>query len=146
MGATTSNNSCRLIVFAPTPQWISGFSVYQNSTRDEKGTHAQQQALFHSIRRSDWVTHLLQEISYYDPTLLFFMTKDPIIHFGDNSTATVRAKEHKTTINNRHVALKYHFIRDAFLKRRIVTDFVGTADNHSDLGTKATSPGTFKKL
>ena len=103
-------------------------------------------ALFHSIRRSDWVTHLLQEISYYDPTLLFFMTKDPIIHFGDNSTATVRAKEHKTTINNRHVALKYHFIRDAFLKRRIVTDFVGTADNHSDLGTKATSPGTFKKL
>ena len=64
----------------------------------------------------------------------------------DNTTATVRAKEHKTTINNRHVALKYHFIRDAFLKRRIVTDFVGTADNHSDLGTKATSPGTFKKL
>jgi hypothetical protein len=103
-------------------------------------------ALFHSIRRSDWVTHLLQEISYYDPTLLFFMTKDPIIHFGDNTTATVRAKEHKTTINNRHVALKYHFIRDAYLKRRIVTDFVGTADNHSDLGTKATSPGTFKKL
>ena len=44
------------------------------------------------------------------------------------------------------MALKYHFIRDAFLKRRIVTDFVGTADNHSDLGTKATSPGTFKKL
>jgi hypothetical protein len=32
MGATTSNNSCRLIVFAPTPQWINGFSVYQNST------------------------------------------------------------------------------------------------------------------
>ena len=31
MGATTSNNSCRLIVFAPTPQWISGFSVYQKA-------------------------------------------------------------------------------------------------------------------
>ena len=31
MGATTSNNSCRLIVFAP--QWITDFSVCQNSTR-----------------------------------------------------------------------------------------------------------------
>jgi hypothetical protein len=41
MGATTSNNSCRLIVFAPTPQWISGFSVYQNST-SSTSTRAEQ--------------------------------------------------------------------------------------------------------
>ena len=43
------------------------------------------------------------------------------------------------TMNDRHVALKYHTIRDWVDKGQLEARRVASADNGSDLGTKAVS-------
>ena len=48
-------------------------------------------------------------------------------------------------MNDRHSALKYHTIREWVEKGELATDRVATADNHSDLYTKAVT-GTIMHL
>ena len=62
-----------------------------------------------------------------------------MVLYGDNDTATARARERKLTVNDRHVALKYHTTRDWVEAGEIEPDRVGTKDNHTDIYTKATS-------
>ena len=49
-----------------------------------------------------------REVNYFNENLTYYMIRDPMVLYGDNDTATARAKERKTTMNDRHSALKYH--------------------------------------
>ena len=53
----------------------------------------------------------IHKINYYNESLLYYMIRNAMVLYGDNDTATARARERKQTINDRHVALKYHTIR-----------------------------------
>ena len=52
-----------------------------------------------------------QALSYDVYALSVPMIQHAMILYGDNDTATARARERKTTMNDRHVALKYHTVR-----------------------------------
>ena len=84
-----------------------------------------------------WVRNIIREVNYFNENLLFYMIREATVLYGDNDTATARARERKTTMNDRHSALKYHTIREWVEKGELATDRVATADNHSDLYTKA---------
>ena len=103
-------------------------------------------ALFHCARRAVWVRNIVREINYFNESLIYYMIRDPMVLYGDNDTATARAKERKTTMNDRHSALKYHTVREWVEKGEIETDRVSSPDNHSDLCTKATSGITMHNL
>ena len=74
------------------------------------------------------------------------MIRDAMTLYGDNDTATARARERKATVNDRHTALKYHTIREWVNDNQIITDRVGTLDNPSDLETKASSGTVMERL
>ena len=87
-------------------------------------------ALFHCARRVMWVRNIIREVNYFNENLLFYMIREATVLYGDNDTATSRARERKTTMNDRHSALKYHTIREWVEKGELATDRVATADNH----------------
>lgn len=96
-------------------------------------------ALYYCSRRAMWTRNIIREINYYNESLIYYMIQHAMILYGDNDTATARAKERKMTMNDRHVALKYHTIRDWVAKGQLEARRVASADNGSDLGTKAVS-------
>jgi hypothetical protein len=86
-------------------------------------------ALYYCSRRAMWTRNIIREINYYNESLIYYITKaikaylrphrgrpagamiqHAMILYGDNDTATARAKERKMTMNDRHVALKYHTV------------------------------------
>eukprot|EP01043_Picozoa_sp_COSAG02_P010357 COSAG02_NODE_363_length_23785_cov_21.830828_2_plen_268_part_00 len=96
-------------------------------------------ALYYCSRRAMWTRNIIREINYYNESLIYYMIQHAMILYGDNDTATARAKERKMTMNDRHVALKYHTVRDWVTKGQLETRRVASKENGSDLGTKAVS-------
>lgn len=96
-------------------------------------------ALYYCSRRAMWTRNIIREINYYNESLIYYMIQHATILYGDNDTATARARERKMTMNDRHVALKYHTIRDWVAKGQLEARRVASEDNGSDLGTKAVS-------
>ena len=55
-------------------------------------------ALFHCARRVIWVRNIIREVNYFNENLLFYMIREATVLYGDNDTATARARERKTTM------------------------------------------------
>ena len=100
-------------------------------------TEAEFVALTEATRDVLWLTQFLGElgIEYETPTI-----------YCDSQSArewAINASQHQ---RNKHVAIKYFFIRDYVADKRIKVVYISTKDNVADILTKSTSRQIFRKL
>ena len=84
-----------------------------------------------------WLTYFLTElgIEFETPTI-----------YCDSQSAGEWAKNASHHQRNKHVALKYFFIRDEIARKTIKVAYISTTDNIADILTKSASRNIFKYL
>ena len=66
--------------------------------------------------------------------------------FTDSTVAEVLAGNHSQSDRTKHIAIKYHFIRELQLMGVLVTDHVDSIFNPADLGTKTVGKNIHEPL
>src|ERR1700679_2531755 len=70
---------------------------------------------------------------------------EPLILLMDNTSAIHLTKDPVFHSRTKHIAIKYHLIRDLVEKGMLQTTFIGTKDMAADIFTKALDKGLFEK-
>ena len=100
-------------------------------------TEAEFVAITEATKDVLWVTYFLTElgIEYDTPQI-----------YSDSQSALEWSKNASHHQRNKHVALKYFFIRDAVRDRLVKLSFISTKDNVADILTKPTTRAVFNYL
>jgi len=94
-------------------------------------TEAEYIGITHAAKEAIWVRHLLSEL--YSPRVL----EHPITVHCDNRSAIELVKNATFHSRTKHIAIRYHYIREAFNDGIIVLTHRGTDDMPADMFTKA---------
>lgn len=86
-------------------------------------------AMTHTAKELVWIHSFLSEV-YHPPS-------PPITLLADNQSAIALAKNGCFSLRTKHIALRYHFIREALANGQLSLVWVGTHSNLADLFTKA---------
>jgi len=98
---------------------------------------AEYMALSDATRETLYVYNLLSE---------FFPVATPVPINIDNKGAGFIAENNINNKMTKHIDVRYHFVRYYICNKLIELFYVPTAENVSDIFTKALSPDVFKKL
>jgi hypothetical protein len=93
-------------------------------------TEAEYIAITHAAKEATWLRHLLSEI--YSPLVL----KYPMILYSDNKSAIELVKNATFHSRTKHIAIRYHYVREAYNDGIISLDHRGTEDMPADVFTK----------
>ena len=94
-------------------------------------TEAEYIGITHAAKEAIWVRHLLSEL--YSPKVLEY----PLTVHCDNRSAIELVKNATFHSRTKHIAIRYHYIREAFNEGIIVLTHRGTDDMPADMFTKA---------
>jgi len=94
-------------------------------------TEAEYIGITHAAKEAIWVRHLLSEL--YSPRILDF----PVTVYCNNRSAIELVKNATFHSRTKHIAIRYHYIREAFDDGVIVLTHRGTDDMPADMFTKA---------
>ena len=83
-----------------------------------------------AAKEAIWIRHLLSEL--YSPLILDY----PILLYCDNKSAIELVKNATFHSRTKHIAIHYHYIREAYNEGSIVLDHRGTDDMPADIFTK----------
>ena len=103
-------------------------------------TEAEYIGITHAAKEATWVRHLLSEM--YSPLVL----KYPILLYCDNKSAIELVKNATFHSCTKHIAIRYHFIREAHSDGTIVLDHRGTDEMPADIFTKPLDRIKFNKF
>ena len=93
-------------------------------------TEAEYIAITHAAKEATWVRHLLSEL--YSPLVLNY----PIILYSDNKSAIELVKNATFHSRTKHIAIRYHYVCEAYNDGVIFLDHRGTEDMPADVFTK----------
>ena len=93
-------------------------------------TEAEYIGITHAAKEAIWIRHLLSEL--YSPLVLNY----PITLYCDNKSAIELVKNATFHSRTKHIAIRYHYIREAYNEGTIVLDHRGTDDMPADVFTK----------
>ena len=93
-------------------------------------TEAEYIAITHAAKEATWLRHLLSEL--YSPLVLRY----PIILYSDNKSAIELVKNATFHSRTKHIAIRYHYVREAYNDGIIFLDHRGTDDMPADVFTK----------
>jgi hypothetical protein len=93
-------------------------------------TEAEYIGITHAAKEATWIRHLLSEL--YSPLVLQY----PITLYCDNKSAIELVKNATFHSRTKHIAIRYHFIREAHNDGTIVLDHRGTDEMPADIFTK----------
>ena len=94
-------------------------------------TEAEYIGVTHAAKEAIWLRHLLSEL--YSPRVLDF----PMTIYCDNRSAIELVKNATFHSRTKHIAIRYHYIREAFNDGIIILTHRGTDDMPADMFTKA---------
>ena len=94
-------------------------------------TEAEYIGITHAAKEAIWVRHLLSEL--YSPDVLEY----PITIHCDNRSAIELVKNATFHSRTKHIAIRYHYIREAFNDGLIILTHRGTDDMPADMFIKA---------
>ena len=94
-------------------------------------TEAEYIGITHAAKEATWIRHLLSEL--YSALIL----KYPITLYCDNKSAIELVKNATFHSRTKHIAIRYHYIREAYNDGTIILDHRGTDDMPADVFTKA---------
>ena len=98
---------------------------------------AEYMALSDSTRECLYVHHLIDQ---------FFQVKTPVPLLIDNKGAGYIAENEINNKMTKHINVRFHFVRQYIQQKLVELFHIGTADNISDIFTKALDAPTFIKL
>ena len=101
-------------------------------------SEAEYAALASAAQESLWLQQLISDL-----------TKQPvkqIVIFEDNQSTISMARNPQFHGRSKHIALKYHFIRDQVSDGKIDLKYCNTSDMVADIMTKGLSGEQFEKL
>ena len=126
----------------------TGYAVYleggpiawqcrKQPTVAHSSTEAEFVALTEATKDVLWLTYLLTELGvpYHTPQI-----------FTDSQSAMEWTKNASHHQRNKHVALKYFFIRDIVTEGTVKIAYIATKDNVADILTKNTTRAVFQRL
>ena len=108
----------------------------KQSTIIRSNSEAEYRAMAHRVGELICLKTLLLELGLPHP--------DPMEMFCNNQSAIYIAANpifHEWT---KHIEVDYHFVRDAILKKLVITPFIHSADQTADIFTKAFSKQSFQ--
>jgi len=93
-------------------------------------TEAEYIGITHAVKEAIWIRHLLSEL--YSPLILDY----PITLYCDNKSAIELVKNATFHSRTKHIAIRYHYIREAYNEGSIILDHRRTDDMPADIFTK----------
>ena len=128
---------------------ISGFSLHFGqgavswSSKKQavvalSSTEAEYITQTHGAKEAIWIRNFVTEIQG--------KTQGSLTMFCDNQGAIALSKDNKFHSRTKHIDLRYHFIREAIDEGKINVQYLPTADNITDIFTKALARPRFELL
>jgi hypothetical protein len=77
---------------------------------------------------------------------VFGIPQTPITLHADNQGAIALAKDDRFHARTKHIDIRYHFIRELIEQKKVEIIYIPSADNISDIFTKALPSPQFKHL
>jgi len=102
--------------------------------------HNEYMALFHAHQLLVWLRQLLDEMGMHH------MTEIPTVIYADNTAANKLTQEDIVTSGNQFILMQYHYSKEVQKEGHSVVEYINSARNISDLGTKAVDRSTYKTL
>ena len=100
-------------------------------------TEAEYMALSDMTREVMHLIHMIGEFATVPRPITVFCDNKGAIFLGDKAINNKRSK---------HIDIRFHFVRDHIQKGDIVTEYVGTKDNYSDVLTKPVTRETTEQF
>jgi hypothetical protein len=103
-------------------------------------TEAEYMAATEAVKEIKWMQSILSELTFTaaDTT--------PATLYCDNKSTIAMAKNDTDSERSKHIAIRFHFIRDELNEKRLKMEWVDTYHQCADILTKAYGPQKFKQL
>lgn len=118
------------------------FTSKKLETVTDSTLYSEYAQLHKCCRDVETIRNFLSEMGSVTDDLL----REPTVIFCDNDTATGLAHGRKRTPQSKHIAIKFHYTKQAVRQGSVDVRRVPTADNRADLLTKSVKTVIFKKL
>ena len=102
----------------------------------KSSTQAEIIAMSDAVEESIWVKNLLAELN--EETMVTLQ--------ADNQPGISTVQNAKISRGNKHIAVRYYFIKDYVKERELKIEYVPTKENVADIMTKALTKKTFEYL
>ena len=135
---TTSKSRSACVIFLGNGP-IAWFSKMQQVTALST-FESEFMAMVPSIQMSNYIRKILR--SAHIPTLNFVYA---VSHWSDNQAAITVGKDAANQKRTKHVRMKYAYVQEEIARGAVVQEYVPSADNCSDIGTKSTGPKVHAK-
>ena len=103
-------------------------------------TEAEYIAITHATKEASWLRYMLSDLVHPD------ITKHAVRLYTDNKAAIDLAKNNAYHTRTKHIAIKYHYVREAVEKEEIALGYRRMEDMPADVLTKAVTRGRLQHL
>lgn len=121
-------------VFGNTVTW----TTHKQDVVSQSSTEAEYAAVAEAMNEAEWIKQLLRELNI-EP-------KEPTTIFEDNQSCITAAEKPKNHKRMKHIAVKYHHVRDTIEKGLVELKYIPTGEQTADIMTKGLGKSQFIKL
>ena len=101
-------------------------------------TEAQYIAAAECCTQVEWMKQILEDIKV--------VFEEPTVIYCDNTSAINLSKNHVQHSREKHIPIKYHYLRDRAEKKTIKLEYIPTQENIVDIFTKPLNRDVFEYL
>jgi len=120
-------------------------------------TEAEYMAMCSCAKQSQWLAQILRDMGMHHligensskPLVkesLQHMESSPVKLHGDNQASLALVRDAQVSERSKHIDVAYHFVRRLWQMRKILVEFVGTAEMKADGFTKAKTGASMQKF
>lgn len=114
------------------------WSTHKQAVVSQSSTEAEYAAVVEAMNEAEWINELLRELN--------IETNEPITINEDNQSCIKVAEKQKNHRRMKHVAVKYHVVRDTIEKGLVKLKYIPTGEQIADIMTKGLGRIQFEKL
>jgi hypothetical protein len=135
-----STTGCLMLFNGMPFHWISR----RQKTVSLSSAEAEWMAICDACKESLWALSIIEETSQNVPSSMK-ATDPPIIARVDNSAALTIVNNDSSNTKTKHVAIRYHFVKDLIKNGTVRTEWVSTSQQMADILTKRLPTAEFGK-
>lgn len=114
------------------------WSTHKQAVISQSSTEAEYAALVEAMNELEWIKELLREVN--------ITPNEPTTIYEDNTSCIKAAEKPKNHKRMKHVAVKYHLVRDTIEKGLVQLKYIPTGEQSADIMTKGLGKVQFIKL
>lgn len=121
-------------LFGNTISW----RTHKQAVISQSSTEAEYVAVAEAINETEWIKQLLRELN--------IQPNEPTMIFEDNQSCIMAGEKPKNHKRMKHVAVKYHLVRDTIERGLVQLKYIPTGEQTADIMTKGLEKNQFFKL